>query len=901
MLYATKYILSYVFIFLFITHSKAQYITSDFSATNLISEELSAPARMAVDTDDNVYVTDAVQRTIVKYDAQGNFVNTIDTDLNPLSIAINNKNKLFVGDKNTGDIYRVNANGTMSLFHSGLSFPASLVFGANNILYAVDSKQKKVLGLDVSGNVVNDFSYSSFTFPTGIAFDHQNNHIIVSEHGGVGPDVQTCGGGSMSWGTTGPITTIYIFDIDGNYIDEFGCFGTKNGLFHRIQGITIGTCGNIYATDPYLGRVSVFDPAGNYITKFGTHGDGLGEFNLPTDIAFSSDNRAFVASMNKGSIDVHSIAFSLPTATITSPDIAICADTSTAITVEFTGMEPWTFNYTVDDLNPVQLTATESPFSFPVSVEGLYEIDALSDGNGDIGTCFTGSTMVTVSTEAPTATLITTELIKCSEDTSGIELQFTGLAPWTFSYTIDGLNPTEITTTQNLFTLNVEQPGLYEFLNLSDDACLGDSNIGSVSVSINPMPSATIIGDEDLFINPGEATAIEISFIGSPPFTFTYILDNSNLTSITTTNNPYILTVDDEGTYEIMSVNDVNCANDNWQDYINIFFNDISPTAILETTDFQICTGETTDLLIDFTGEAPWTFSYTIDGLTIETISTSSNPYFLTSSLSGVYELSSISDQNTTGTFSGAANIFLLDEPIINLPENLYLCDDNTPYILDAGEHDSYLWSDGSTNRTLEVNETGIYSVTVTNTSGCSASDEVNVTVLSLPEAYFYYDANGLEVHFVNDIYHADSYYWDFGDGTSSTDENPTHTYSSKGDYTVTYTVISDSCGTSVYSETIYVSKKLGSDVVDIYPNPSNGEFTVVLSPDEPIVGLIEIFLHGMSGEPLYYGTFDSNFVPIFDGNMFIEINISNFSNGNYVLTVNTSNFIEQQQILLHH
>ena len=68
----------------------------------------------------------------------------------------------------------------------------------------------------------------------------------------------------MSWGTTGPITTIYIFDIEGNLINNFGCFGTKNGLFHRIQGITVGACGNIYAVDPYLGRVSVFDDNGNY-------------------------------------------------------------------------------------------------------------------------------------------------------------------------------------------------------------------------------------------------------------------------------------------------------------------------------------------------------------------------------------------------------------------------------------------------------------------------------------------------------------------------------------------------------------------------------------------------------------------------------------------------------------
>ena len=35
---------------------------------------------------------------------------------------------------------------------------------------------------------------------------------------------------------------------------------------------------------------------------------------------------------------------------------------------------------------------------------------------------------------------------------------------------------------------------------------------------------------------------------------------------------------------------------------------------------------------------------------------------------------------------------------------------------------------------------------------------------------------------------HADTYTWDFGDGTTSTDQNPTHQYLSEGDYTVQHT-----------------------------------------------------------------------------------------------------------------
>ena len=367
--------------------------TTDYIPTGLISNDINAPGRMAVDTDDNVYVTDAIQNNIVKYDIQGNYLTTITTDFNPISIAINKNDRLFAGDKETGNIYKVSQNGKKSLFYSGLTLPNSMVFGLD-ILYITDSEQKKVIGLDVSGNVVTDFTHNTFTFPTGIAFDKQNNHLIVSEHGGVGEDVQTCGGGSLSWGTTGPLTTIYIFDLAGGLINNFGCFGTNDGLFQRIQGITVGACGNIYAADPYLGRVNVFDPTGNYITKFGTQGDNLGNFNLPVDIVFTSDNRAFVSSMNKGAIDVFAITQTLPTATITSTDQTVCSLSDALIEVQLSGTAPWTFNYTIDGQIQTEITTSSNPYTISTPVTGLYEVSDLTDDTGTLGTCLTGAAYI---------------------------------------------------------------------------------------------------------------------------------------------------------------------------------------------------------------------------------------------------------------------------------------------------------------------------------------------------------------------------------------------------------------------------------------------------------------------------------------------------------------------------
>jgi PKD repeat protein len=49
----------------------------------------------------------------------------------------------------------------------------------------------------------------------------------------------------------------------------------------------------------------------------------------------------------------------------------------------------------------------------------------------------------------------------------------------------------------------------------------------------------------------------------------------------------------------------------------------------------------------------------------------------------------------------------------------------------------------------------------------------------------------GTVVAFTNTSQDADSYVWNFGDGTQSTDENPSHTYNAEGNFTITLQALS--------------------------------------------------------------------------------------------------------------
>ncbi|MBK7409846.1 MAG: PKD domain-containing protein [Saprospirales bacterium] len=62
----------------------------------------------------------------------------------------------------------------------------------------------------------------------------------------------------------------------------------------------------------------------------------------------------------------------------------------------------------------------------------------------------------------------------------------------------------------------------------------------------------------------------------------------------------------------------------------------------------------------------------------------------------------------------------------------------------------------------------------------------------TVPAAGFSYAKNGLEVTFTNTSTNSTSYMWDFGDGNTSTDKDPVHTYAAADAYTVTLTAMDD-------------------------------------------------------------------------------------------------------------
>lgn len=202
-----------------------------------------------------------------------------------------------------------------------------------------------------------------------------------------------------------------------------------------------------------------------------------------------------------------------------------------------------------------------------------------------------------------------------------------------------------------------------------------------------------------------------------------------------------------------------------------------------------------------------------------------------------------------------------------------------------TGSMVTWAWDFGDGNSSSVQNPShvyaapGTYTVCLAVVDSCGANTYCEPITVTCPQPTAGFTVSGTDPSFTFTNTSTTSgtvtYAWDFGDGNTSTVMSPSHTYTANGTYTVIL-VVTDDCGSNTFTGTVTVAtigiEEHGITNVNVYPNPSNGQFLVTST--EEIQGYI---VTDLGGKQLAKGSVNA---------LEATVNLADFANGQYVLVV---------------
>jgi gliding motility-associated-like protein len=344
---------------------------------------------------------------------------------------------------------------------------------------------------------------------------------------------------------------------------------------------------------------------------------------------------------------------------------------------------------------------------------------------------------------------------------------------------------------------------------------------------VNSLPTATIAGAIAVCKNDIKPNITFSGSAGAPPYTFTYTINSGTNQTISSIGSDSIVTIavptNTAGIfiYNLLSVHDASptACSQTQNGTATVTVNPL-PTASISGT-ASVCKDATAPN-ITFTGAgstAPYTFTYSINGGTNQTISTITGNS-VTSSVStataGTYIYSLISIKDASATIcsqiqTGSATVTVNPKPIVSFTANDTAgCEGLCINFFDlssiaTGHNALWLWNFGDGHSGSEPNHCytngSVYSthyfnvtLTVTSDSGCVNSLIKNnyITVYPKPNASFKAMPDTTTImdpviSILNLSAGATFSFWNFGDKDTSSIYNPvSHTYADTGKYTIT-------------------------------------------------------------------------------------------------------------------
>jgi DNA-binding beta-propeller fold protein YncE len=203
-----------------------------------------APQCVAVDAQDNIYVTDSESGKVFVFEPNGKYVRAI-------------------GSLKGGEGYFKRPTGIA-------------VDAATQRIYVTDTLRDEIFILDMQGTVLGKFGKTGqgegeFNLPTELRLN--------------GPDLLVVD--SMNF-------RVQAFDSEGRFQFAIGKIGDTTGAIFRPKAVSVDSEGDVYVVDAQWSEVQVFNRQGQLLYYFGAKGTHAGQFQLPSGLFIDHEDHVYV-------------------------------------------------------------------------------------------------------------------------------------------------------------------------------------------------------------------------------------------------------------------------------------------------------------------------------------------------------------------------------------------------------------------------------------------------------------------------------------------------------------------------------------------------------------------------------------------------------------------------------
>ena len=686
------------------------------------------PTALAVDKDDNLIISDRNGGVLRKIDPSGiittisgQFTNTCGAgDGGPLAqaqffvisaITIDREGNLYISDYGCNTVRKVNTSGIITTIAGGAGY-----------------------GFSGDGGPA---TAAKLAYPVKVAVDNAGNVYI--------PDAQNHRIRKVT--TSGIITT-----IAGNGIVGYSGDGGPALIasFYYPGAVVIDTDGNLYVSD-YNNVVRKIDPSGTITTfagtgKYGYTGDGgpalLADLAIPEG-GISIDDKNNIYFAGEYTAVIRKISSCL-TASITAQPVhsILCNTGNTVFTIIATNADSYQWQVKtgsawndVSDNNTYKGTATNT-----------LNITAADAGmNANLYRCiaanYCGNVFSPVDTLTVTSPVTPAVSISTNSNTSckGVPVIYTatavdgGSSPL-YQWKKNGLN---VGSNTEEYTDNALSNGdIITCMLTNSDDCVTKSTATSNNITavVNQVltPSITILPSAN---NVCYGVTVSFSSIVSNAGTNPVYQWKKNGLNVGTNTPDYSDNALNNGDIITCQLTPSYSCKANQTASSNTVAMSITPLAtpavVINSSETTVCPGTTVTFdAVASTAASSVSYQWQKNGLAVG----NDNPIY---SDSLVMKPDAISCKiivsgkclTTESAVSNSIKTTVFQSPVVLLDHSSSLCEGGSR-MLDAGKFSGYLWNSGSTSRSIQINDTGTYRVTVKDNNGCSASDSVMISTL---------------------------------------------------------------------------------------------------------------------------------------------------------------------------